>query len=225
MDDAYSTLWYSLCTQLVVFSNLLVHIGALMKNLAILLWSYNSNKKKCDIAQAQMINYPIQNKISLQIEVTHSVLIFQYLTFLIQSIWSQLQKLQEITFWGTEFLWSRGTRQLSTEFVSVVNSVLRSLCMGTQNYTSTGARVREQGTQNYTSTGERVKQDLSGVNLIKLAAEKKPPRNDSLELTHQPWRNKFSKDSGLYIKSENQPFPHYTHLLFKIFPARESIQR
>lgn len=181
-----------------------------MKNLTMLLWSYNSNKKKCDIAQAQMTNYPIQNQISLQIKVTHSVLIFQYLTFLIQSIQSQLQKLYEITFWGTEFLWSRGTRRLSTEFVSAVNSVQRSLCMGTRNYTC---------------TGERVKQDLSGVNLIKLAAEKEPPRNDCLELTHQPRRNKFSKDSCLYIKSENQPFPHYTHLLFKIFPGRESNQR
>lgn len=191
-----------------------------MKNLTILLWSYNSNKKKCDIAQAQMTNYPIQNQISLQIKVTHRVLIFQYLTFLIQSIQSQLQKLYETTFWGTEFLWSRGTRRLSTEFVSAVNSVQRSLCMGT-----TGERVQEQGTRNYTSTGERVKQDLSGVNLIKLAAEKEPPRNDCLELTHQPRRNKFSKDSGLYIKSEKQPFPHYTHLLFKIFPGRESNQR
>lgn len=34
------------------------------------------------------------------------------------------------------------------------------------------------GTRNYTSTGERVQLGLSGVNLIKLATAKEPPRND-----------------------------------------------
>ena len=140
-----------------------------------------------------MANYLIQNKINLQIKATQNVLIFQYLTFLIQSIQSQLQKLCEITFWGTEFLWSRGARQLSTEFVSAVNSIQRSLYMGTWNSNSTGERVQEQGTRNYTSTGERKQLGLSGVNLIKLAAAKEPPRNDCLELTHQPWRNKFGR--------------------------------
>jgi hypothetical protein len=48
-----------------------------------------------------------------------------------------------------------------------------------------------------------------------LGYPKEPPRNDCVELTYQPWGNKFGKDANLYVKSESPAFTHCTYLLFK----------